>query len=170
MARGLTTVKLKILAAAGSAALVVAAASGVAMATALTSAAAHTTAKACVAPNGSVRLTQSNGHCPRGTSSFTPLAKNGPGTALGHAHILAGGALDASRSYNVKASNINESDAGFYCFKGLSFKPHSAEVTLDCNACSTVTSRRRPFSSRPTMSGAVPPARPDRRSWCSPGW
>jgi hypothetical protein len=133
MARGLTTVKLKILVAAGSAALVVAAASGVAMATALTTAATHTTAKACVASNGSLRLTQSNGRCPHGTASFTPLAKNGPGTALGYAHILAGGALDASRSYNVKASNINESNAGFYCFKGLSFKPHSAEVTLDYN-------------------------------------
>ena len=96
-------------------------------------AAAHPTAKACVASNGALRLAKSNGKCPTGMSNFSALAKNGPGTALGYAHIQPGGGFDASHSYNVRASNINESNAGFYCFHGLSFKPHSAEVTLDYN-------------------------------------
>jgi hypothetical protein len=61
------------------------------------------------------------------------VAKNGPGTALGYAHIKSGGAFDAGRSCNVKASNINQTIAGFWCFKGLPFTPHSADVTLDYN-------------------------------------
>jgi hypothetical protein len=125
--------KMKVLAAVGSAVVVLGAASGVAMATVMAPAAVHTTAKACVAPNGALRLAKSNGKCPSGTSNFSALAKNGPGTALGYAHIKAGGAIDSGHSYNVKASNINESHPGFYCFHGLSFKPHSAAVSLDYN-------------------------------------
>ena len=125
--------KMKMLAAAGAAAVVLAGASGVALATVMAPAAAHTTAKACVASNGSLRLTKSNGKCPSGTSNFSALAKNGPGTALGYAHIKSGGAIDPGHSYNVKASNINESVPGFYCFHGLSFKPHNAAVSLDYN-------------------------------------
>lgn len=124
--------KMKVLAAAGAAAVVLSA-SGVAMATALAPAASHPTAKACVNSKGSLRLTQSNGKCPRGTSNFTALAKGAPGTVLGYAHIRAGGGIDAARSFNVRASNINEANAGFYCFKGLPFKPHGAEVTPDYN-------------------------------------
>lgn len=95
-------------------------------------AAPRTTAKACVASNGTLRLTRGT-RCPSGLRSFTALAKGGPGTALGYVHIKAGGFFDASRSYNVKASNINSASAGFYCFKGLKFTPHSVEVTMDYN-------------------------------------
>jgi len=124
---------MKILAAAGAAVVVLGGASGVAMATVMTSAATHTTAKACVASNGALRLTKSNGKCPVGLKPFSALAKGGPGTALGYVHVKAGGFFDAARSYNVKASNINSSVAGFYCIKGLPFTPHSVQVTMDYN-------------------------------------
>lgn len=128
--RGLSSVKVKIFAATGIAATMLAA-SGVALAA--TTAARHTTAKACVNSTGSLRLTQSNGRCPRGTKSFTALAKGGPGTALGYAHIKPGGLFDASRSYNVAASNVKIPRDGFYCFSGLKFTPHNVQVTLDYN-------------------------------------
>ena|SRR5215472_3328171 len=123
--------KVNIFAATGIAAVVLMA-SGVALAAA-TTAGPRGTAKACVTSGGSLRLTQSNGKCPHGTKSFTVLAKGGPGTALGYAHIKAGGLFDASRSYNVAASNVNSSSAGFYCFHGLKFTPHNVQVTLDYN-------------------------------------
>ena len=125
--------KMKMLVAAGTAAVVLGGASGIAMATVMAPAASHPTAKACVTSRGVLRTASSSGRCAAGTSGFTAVAKNGPGTALGYAHVLAGGGFDASHSYNIKASNINQSIAGFWCFHGLSFKPHSAEVTLDYN-------------------------------------
>jgi hypothetical protein len=122
-------VKMKILA--GTAIVtIVLTASGVAMAT--ISASPRTTAKACVASNGVLKLVQ-NGRCPAGSTPFTMLGKGGPGTALGYAHIEAGNVFDAARSYNVKASNVVTTIPGFFCFKGLKFTPHSAELTLDYN-------------------------------------
>src|SRR5215472_17713151 len=123
--------KVNIFAATGIAAVVLMA-SGVALAAA-TTAGPRGTAKACVTSGGSLRLTQSNGKCPHGTKSFTALAKGGPGTALGYAHIKPGGLFDASRSYNVAASNVKIPRDGFYCFSGLKFTPHNVQVTLDYN-------------------------------------
>lgn len=119
--------KMKILFATGIVAIALATTS-VAMAT--ISSSPHTTAKACVASNGVLKLVQ-NGRCPRGSAPFSLLGKGGPGTALGYAHIKAGDVFDASRSYNVKASNLVTTGNGFYCFKGLKFTPHVAELTLD---------------------------------------
>lgn len=120
---------MKILVATGIAAIALAA-SGVAMAA--ISASPHTTAKACVTSNGVLKLVQ-NGRCPSGSTAFTMLAKGGPGTALGYAHINAGNHFDARHSYNVAASNVVSTITGFYCFKGLRFTPHNAALTLDYN-------------------------------------
>jgi hypothetical protein len=119
--------KMKILAVTSVVAVVLAA-SGVAMAAG--GSPARTTAKACVASGGALKLTQGT-KCPRGTSPFTVLAPGGPGTALGYAHILPGYKFDASRSYNVKASNVISHRTGFLCFKGLAFKVHNAAITPD---------------------------------------
>jgi hypothetical protein len=123
-------VKIKILATSAIAAVALTA-SGAAMATTISSA-PHTTAKACVASNGDLKLVQS-GRCPRGSTPFTMIAKGGPGTALGYAHIKFGDIFDATRSYNVGASNVVTDRAGFLCFRGLKFTPHIAVVTLDYN-------------------------------------
>jgi hypothetical protein len=51
---------------------------------------------------------------------------------LGYAHILPNSnAFDSARSFNVAASNVVTTGNGFYCFKGLKFTPHNAELTLD---------------------------------------
>jgi len=121
-------VKMKILAATGIVAVLLAA-SGVAMAVSR-STAPHTAANACVTSNGQLKLVQ-NGKCPSGTSPFTVLGRGGPGTALGYAHIAIGGKFDPGHSFNVKASNISSPFGGIYCFKGLKFTPHNAAVTLD---------------------------------------
>jgi hypothetical protein len=122
--------KMKILAAAGIGVLLLAT-TGVAMAT-VSASSSHTTAKACVASNGDLKLV-SGSKCPRGTKAFTVLSPGGPGTALGYAHIKAGDVFDAAHSYNVKASNVKSTIAGFVCFTGLKFKPRFASVTLDYN-------------------------------------
>lgn len=129
-ARGFISVKMKILATAGIAALVLTA-SGVAMAT-VSASAPHTTAKACVTSKGVLKLVQGS-RCPGGTKSFSVLAQGGPGTALGYAHIKSGDVLDASRSYNVKASNVVSTGNGWVCFKGLKFTPHNIQISLDYN-------------------------------------
>jgi hypothetical protein len=92
-----------------------------------------TSGRACVASNGVIKLAGNNGGCAGGTNAVTVLFKNGPGTALGYAHILPGGAFDASRSYNVTAANLVEHKTGFYCFRGLNFTIHSASLTYDYN-------------------------------------
>jgi hypothetical protein len=83
-----------------------------------------------------IKLAGNNGGCAGGTNAVTVLFKNGPGTALGYAHILAGGAFDASRSYNVTVANVVEHKPGFYCFRGLHFTTHNASLTYDYNGLS----------------------------------
>jgi hypothetical protein len=122
-------VKKKILIATGVIAAMLASAGAAVAATALS--AAPATGKACVTASGQLRLTSKTGACASGQKAMTVLAKGGPGTAQGYAHILPGGAFDASRSYNVKAANVVSNRAGFTCFKGLGFTPHNAAVTLD---------------------------------------
>jgi hypothetical protein len=124
--------KKKVLIAAGVMAAMLASA-GAALAATAVSAAAPVSGIACVTKSGQLRLTTNSGKCGSGQKAVTVLAKGGPGTALGYAHILQGGKFDASRSYNVKAANVVSNRAGFTCFKGLSFTPHNGAVTLDYN-------------------------------------
>ncbi len=123
--------KKKVLIAAGVIAAMLASAGAAVAATAVSS--APVTGKACVTASGQLRLTSKTGTCASGQKATTVLAKGGPGTALGYAHILPGGAFDASRSYNVKASNVVSNRVGFTCFRGLGFTPHNGAVTLDYN-------------------------------------
>ena len=123
--------KKKILIAAGVMAAMLVSAGAAVAATAVS--AAPVTGKACTTKSGQLRLTTAAGTCASGQKAMTVLAKGGPGTALGYAHILPGGAFDASRSYNVKAANVVSNRAGFTCFRGLGFTPHNAAVTLDYN-------------------------------------
>ncbi len=53
------------------------------------------------------------------------------GSALAYAHILPGGAFDASLSKNVSASNITRESNGFYCVHGLPFTVNNIEATID---------------------------------------
>jgi hypothetical protein len=123
----------KVLIAAGVMAAMLASA-GAALAATAVSAAVPVTGVACVTKSGQLRLTTSSGKCGSGQKAVTILAKGGPGTAQGYAHILpVTGAFDASHSYNVKAANVVSNRAGFTCFRGLSFTPHNAAVTLDYN-------------------------------------
>jgi hypothetical protein len=123
--------KRKILIAAGVMAAMLASAGVAVAATAAT--ATPVTARACVTKGGVLKLATNTGACATGQKAMTVLAKGGPGTALGYAHILPGGAFDASRSYNVKAANVVSNRVGFTCFRGLGFTPHSAAITLDYN-------------------------------------
>lgn len=123
--------KRKILIAAGVMAAMLASAGVAVAATAVTS--PPVTARACVTKGGVLKLATNSGACATGQKAMTVLAKGGPGTALGYAHILQGGAFDASRSYNVKAANVASNRVGFTCFRGLGFTPHTAAVTLDYN-------------------------------------
>jgi hypothetical protein len=123
--------KRKILIAAGVMAAMLASAGVAVAATAVAS--PPVTAKACVTKGGVLKLATNTGACATGQKAMTVLAKGGPGTALGYAHILPGGAFDASRSYNVKAANVVSNRVGFTCFRGLGFTPHNAAVTLDYN-------------------------------------
>jgi hypothetical protein len=123
--------KRKVLIAAGVMAAMLASAGVAVAATAATS--RPVTARACVTNGGELRLATKTGACASGQKAMTVLAKGGPGTALGYAHILPGGAFDASRSYNVKAANVVSNRAGFTCFRGLGFTPRNAAVTLDYN-------------------------------------
>jgi hypothetical protein len=88
-------------------------------------------AKACVNSHGVLSLIK-NGRC-AGKKRITLLAKGGPGTALGYAHITPAGTLDTSRSWNVAAGNAVSNSAGFWCFRGLRFTPHTAQLTTDYN-------------------------------------
>jgi len=92
-----------------------------------------TSGRMCVASNGVLKLAANNGSCAAGTQAEVILAKGFPGVALGYAHILPSGAFDASRSFNVNASNVVSNRTGFYCFRGLSFNPHNASLTYDYN-------------------------------------
>ena len=123
--------KKKVLIAAGVLAAMLASAGGALAATAVS--AAPASGKACTTKSGQLRLTSASGTCASGQNSITVLAKGGPGTAKGYAHILPGGAFDASRSYNVKAANVVSPRVGFTCFRGLGFTPHNAAVTIDYN-------------------------------------
>jgi len=123
--------KRKILIAAGVMAAMLASAGAALAVTAVAS--PPVTAKACVTKSGVLKLAANSGACASGQKGMTVLAKGGPGTALGYAHIKPGGAFDASRSYNVKAANVVSNHAGFTCFRGLGFTPHNAAVTLDYN-------------------------------------
>lgn len=123
--------KKKVLIAAGVLAAMLASAGAAVAATAASP--APVTGKACATKSGQLRLTTAAGTCGSGQKAMTVLAKGGPGTALGYAHILKGGVFDASRSYNVKAANVVSNRAGFTCFRGLGFTPHNAAITLDYN-------------------------------------
>ena len=123
--------KKKVLIAAGVMAAMLASAGAAVAATAATS--GPVTGKACVTKGGWLKLATNTGACAAGQKAITVLAKGGPGTAQGYAHILPGGAFDASHSYNVKAANVVSNHVGFTCFRGLGFSPHNAAVTLDYN-------------------------------------
>ena len=123
--------KRKVLIAAGVMAAMLASAGAAVAATAASS--PPVTSRACVTKGGELRLATNSGACASGQKAMTVLAKGGPGTALGYAHILTGGTFDASRSYNVKAANVVSHNVGFTCFRGLGFTPHNAAVTLDYN-------------------------------------
>lgn len=70
-----------------------------------------------------------------------PVGPQGPagsgGSALAYAHITAKGALDASHSSGVTASNFKHNGAGRYCFSGLSFTPHNVVATIDAAGAGT---------------------------------
>ena len=123
--------KKKVLIAAGVIAAMLASAGAAVAATAVAS--APVAGKACATASGQLRLTSKTGACAAGQKAMTVLAKGGPGTALGYAHILPGGAFDPSRSYNVKAANVVSNRVGFTCFRGLGFTPHNGAITLDYN-------------------------------------
>jgi hypothetical protein len=123
--------KKKVLIAAGAIAAMLASAGAAVAATAAS--APPVTGVACVTKGGLLRLASNSGKCGSGQKAATVLAKGGPGTAQGYAHILPGGKFDASRSYNVKAANVVSDRVGFTCFRGLSFTPHNGAVTLDYN-------------------------------------
>jgi hypothetical protein len=125
--------KRKTLIAAGVMAAMLASVGVAAAATFVPSTPPPVTAKACVTAGGVLKLATNTGACATGQKAVTVLAKGGPGTAQGYAHILPGGAFDASRSYNVKAANVVSNRAGFTCFRGLAFTPHNAAITLDYN-------------------------------------
>ena len=105
---------------------------------------------------GVLKLATNTGACAAGQKAMTVLAKGGPGTALGYAHILPGGAFDASRSYNVKAVNVVSNRVGFTCFRGLGFTPHSAAVTLDYNGQWWDTQAVQYALSIPTLTTIAP--------------
>jgi hypothetical protein len=125
-------VKRKILIAAGVLVAIIASA-GVASAVTAVTAAPVVSGKACVTTGGVLKLATNSGGCPAGTKVINLQAKGAPGTVLGYAHIVPGNHFDIARSYNVTAANVVSTHAGFVCFKGLSFTPHNASVTLDYN-------------------------------------
>jgi hypothetical protein len=52
---------------------------------------------------------------------------------LGYAHIKGDATVDSAHSTsNITTANVVYS-GGFWCFKGLPFTPHSAQLTLDYN-------------------------------------
>jgi hypothetical protein len=130
---GNTVVKRKILVAAAILAAMLTSAGVAVAATTVVRPSLVTSGRMCVASNGVLKLAANNGSCAAGTQAETILAKGFPGVALGYAHILPGGAFDASRSFNVNASNVVSTKTGFYCFRGLSFNPHNASLTYDYN-------------------------------------
>jgi len=70
-----------------------------------------------------------------------PTGPQGPagagGSALAYAHITSKGALDATHSSGLTASNYKHNGAGKYCFKGLSFTPHNVVATIDAAGAGT---------------------------------
>jgi hypothetical protein len=83
--------------------------------------------------NGKGKVTNLNADRLDGIDSSGFVRAGGHGAALGYAHILPGGSFDASRSWNVSAGNVASTVAGFFCFHGLSFTPHSGALTVDYN-------------------------------------
>jgi hypothetical protein len=73
---------------------------------------------------------------PRGSAGATGSAgpAGPPGSAIAFAHVNRNGTVDtAHSSANISDANVVELPAGSggeYCFKGLTFTPRAAEVTL----------------------------------------
>src|ERR1700735_4825214 len=68
-----------------------------------------------------------------------------PGTAVAYAAVEASGAIQVdSTPKNISVSNIENVEAGVYCFKDLSFQPNTAIVSAD-NA----------FSSNETVASVI---------------
>jgi hypothetical protein len=53
------------------------------------------------------------------------------GSVLGYAHVNLDGTVDLSHSKNIAGPNVTEPKPGFFCFKNLSFTPHSATANVD---------------------------------------
>jgi hypothetical protein len=53
------------------------------------------------------------------------------GSAVAYAYVAADGTVNLARSKNITQANVTRASAGFYCFNGLSFTPHSISVTPD---------------------------------------
>lgn len=101
-------------------------------AAALPSTQAGKIAKACTNSNHVLSLVN-GGRCPTGAHKVKLSTQGGPGMALGYAHIAPNGVFDATRSWGVKSSNAVSTNTGFWCFRGLPFKPQSGAVTPDYN-------------------------------------
>lgn len=72
---------------------------------------------------------------PKGDTGATGLtgatgASGAAGTAVGYATVAGDGSV--SLALNVATANVTKpaSSTGFYCFSGLAFTPHNAQVTL----------------------------------------
>lgn len=92
------------------------------------------TAPFTVTSNG--KVTNLNADSLDGLDSSSFVQNGNRGVARAYAHILPGGTLDATRSWNVAASNVVTTSAGFYCFRNLSFTPTNGSVTIDYNGTS----------------------------------
>jgi hypothetical protein len=93
---------------------------------------APTTARGCVTSGGVLRLVQ-NGRCATGQRGINLVGRQFQGVAKAYAHVRASGSIDTTRSWRVTSSNLITTSPGFWCFRGLGFRPGSAEVTLDYN-------------------------------------
>jgi hypothetical protein len=57
-------------------------------------------------------------------------AAGAAGSAVAYALVRADGTVDTELSKNVTAANVVANGGGVYGFRGLSFRPHSIEVTM----------------------------------------
>jgi len=66
-------------------------------------------------------------------ASHASTADSAANGNLGYAHINSDGTVDSAHSTsNITTANVVYS-GGFWCFKGLPFTPHNAQLTLDYN-------------------------------------
>ncbi len=83
-----------------------------------------------------------------GTGAVVASSKRGPSTGkiVGFAKVKANGDLVATKSRNIRQSNVALENTAGYCFKHLPFKFKGAQVTIDYSKVSDGQTEQAEFA------------------------